>query len=104
MVGAHGRYFLPGGGSLPGETPDETILREMLEELARSVRIVSKIGEAVQYFSAEGQQYRMEATFFAAEFTGEATGVGEHELFWLETEKIDAAFYHQCHAWACRQN
>ena len=31
-------YFLPGGGSLSGETPEETIAREVREELARGVR------------------------------------------------------------------
>ena len=33
-------------GSLPGETPEETLVREVREELARSVRLVTKIGEA----------------------------------------------------------
>ena len=104
VVRAGGKYFLPGGGSLHGETPEQTLLREALEELARSVRIVRKIGEAVQYFRAEGEHYRMEAIFFAAEFTSEEKGAGEHELYWLETDKIEEAFYHQCHAWACLQS
>ena len=39
-------------GSLPGETPEETLVREVREELARSVRLVTKIGEAAQVFYA----------------------------------------------------
>lgn len=96
-------YFLPGGGSLPGETPEQTLRREVSEELAREVRIVRQIGEAVQYFYADRQHYRMEATFFAAEFSSDASGAGEHEMCWLEAEQMERAFYHQSHAWAGRQ-
>jgi 8-oxo-dGTP pyrophosphatase MutT (NUDIX family) len=64
-------YFLPGGGALSRETPEATLEREVREELARSIRIIRRIGEAVQYFAADGQHYRMQAVFFAAEFTGE---------------------------------
>ena len=38
MVKGREKHFLPGGGSLPGEAPEETALREAQEELARSVR------------------------------------------------------------------
>ena len=93
-------YFLPGGGSLPGETPEQTVRREVREELAREVRIVRQIGEAIQYFYADGRQYRMEATFFAAEFSSDAGGVGEHELYWLDKAEMEGAFFHGSHAWA----
>jgi 8-oxo-dGTP pyrophosphatase MutT (NUDIX family) len=95
--------FLPGGGSLPGETPAETVRREVREELARDVRLTREIGRAVQYFRADEQYYRMEAVFFAAEFIGEPDGAGEHELGWLDTSETDNAFFHQCHAWAVKQ-
>jgi 8-oxo-dGTP diphosphatase len=102
-VKGSGGYFLPGGGSLAGETREQTVAREVREELAREVRIVRRIGEVVQYFCADGQDYRMEAVFFAAEFASEASGVGEHELYWLEREQLQRAFFHKSHAWACEQ-
>jgi len=40
------KHFLPGGGSLPGETPEATIVREVREELARPVRLLYRLGEA----------------------------------------------------------
>jgi len=43
--GAAGMIGLPGGGSLPGKTPEETLAREVCEELARGIRLASKIGE-----------------------------------------------------------
>lgn len=98
-----GKYFLPGGGSLPDETHEQTVAREIREELAREVRIVRRIGEAVQYFYAGGHNYRMEAMFFQAEFASEPSGAGEHELYWLASGEFDQGFFHQCHAWAAGQ-
>jgi 8-oxo-dGTP pyrophosphatase MutT (NUDIX family) len=102
--GPAGGIFLPGGGSLSGETPEETLAREVREELARSVRLVRKIGEAIQFFYAasDDRHYKMLAMFFLAEFPVEPSGQGEHELFWLPLSK-GKAFFHECHAWAARQ-
>lgn len=109
------RYFLPGGGALPDEDAEGTILREVREELARDARLVNKIGEAVQYFysASDDCHYRMEAVFFLAELTG-LTGLvdmadkprllaqGEHELCWLHLAEAEQAFYHESHVWAAR--
>jgi 8-oxo-dGTP diphosphatase len=93
-------YFLPGGGSLPGEAPDDTVRREVREELAQDVEVIRKVGETVQYFSVDGQHYRMEAIFFAAEFSGEPEGEGEYRLHWLDPDKLEGAFFHESHRWA----
>jgi 8-oxo-dGTP pyrophosphatase MutT (NUDIX family) len=105
VQGPAGMIGLPGGGSLPEESPEETLLREVREELARSVLLVEKIGEAVQYFHAadEDCHYRMRGVFFLAELPDEPSGRGEHELFWLPLAKAPGAFFHQSHAWAARQ-
>jgi 8-oxo-dGTP pyrophosphatase MutT (NUDIX family) len=95
-----GSYFLPGGGMLSGETAGQTIQREVREELDCEVRLLPKIGDAVQYFRAQDQYYRLEASFYAAEFVGEAGTAGEHQLYWLPPAEQANAFYHQCHAWA----
>src|SRR5437868_11385928 len=81
-------YFLPGGGSLPGEAPEATALREVLEEVGRGARIIGRLGEAVQYFPAEGKAFKMHAVFFRAEFTGEPSGQGEHVLLWLPITEV----------------
>jgi 8-oxo-dGTP pyrophosphatase MutT (NUDIX family) len=98
------KHFLPGGGSLPNEAPEDTIAREVQEELARGVRLTRKLGEAVQYFYSptDERHYRMHATFFAGEFTDEARGAGEHELHWLPATEAEGACFHACHAWAIR--
>jgi putative acetyltransferase len=105
VKGPSGRIGLPGGGSLPGETAEETVQREVREELARSVRLIRTIGAATQYFYAadDGRHYQMTAVFFLAEFPDEPTGRGEHDLFWLPLVEADKAFFHQSHAWAVRR-
>jgi 8-oxo-dGTP pyrophosphatase MutT (NUDIX family) len=97
-------YFLPGGGSLPEEKPEETIARELREELARGVRIIFKIGEAVQYFSAGDEHYRMTALFYVAEFTGEQEGAAEYDLHWLNIKEVEETFFHECQKWAVRRS
>ena len=106
MVESRQKYFLPGGGSLPGEAPEDTIAREVREELARGVRLARKIGEATQYFysGADERHYVMRATFFAGAFTDESRGgAREHELHWLPLNEAERACFHACHAWAARQ-
>jgi 8-oxo-dGTP diphosphatase len=105
MVRNGQKHFLPGGGSAPCEAPEETVVREVHEELARGVRLIRKLGEAIQYFysSTDDLYYRMAATFFAGEFTEQRGGTGEHELYWLPVSEIEHACFHACHAWAVRQ-
>jgi 8-oxo-dGTP pyrophosphatase MutT (NUDIX family) len=106
MVRPQEKCFLPGGGSLPGEAPEDTVVREVREEVRRGVRLIRRIGEAVQYFysSTDDQHYRMTAVFFAGEFMDDPCGGrGEHELEWLPVTETEEACFHACHAWAVRQ-
>jgi 8-oxo-dGTP diphosphatase len=98
-------YWLPGGGILPGETPEETVVREVREELGHALRLIGKIGEAVQYFFAvaDGRYYAMQAVFFRAELAEVSLGPGEYEVCWLETSHLTPLFFHACHNWAVQQ-
>jgi 8-oxo-dGTP pyrophosphatase MutT (NUDIX family) len=103
MVKSHQNHFLPGGGALPGESPEDTVVREVNEELARGVRLFRRIGETIQYFysSIDDRQYKMLATFFSGEFTDDAFGrVSEHELGWVSIIEVEQSCFHECHAWA----
>src|SRR5262245_17987910 len=105
VKGKTGKFFLPGGACLPGETAEETVRREVREELARSVRLIRPIGAATQYFHAadDDRHYKMSAVFFFAEFTDGPAGKGEHDLAWLSPAEAEAAFFHESHAWAVRR-
>ena len=101
------KYFLPGGGSFSGESAEDTIIREVFEELARGVQLIRNIGEAIQYFysAADDRHYKMQAIFFVGEFTGKAhvNGKGENELCWLTKAEAEQRFFHECHKWAIRR-
>ncbi len=103
--GTSGKFFLPGGDCLPGEAAEETVRREVGEELGRSVRLVRPIGAATQYFYAadDDRHYRMSTVFFLAEFTDGPAEKGEHDLCWLSTDEAEAALLHESHAWAVRR-
>lgn len=94
-------YFLPGGGRECDETPEETVHREVREELGRTIRLTDLIGEAIQYFfaSSDNCHYKMHAMFFTAEFT-DYEGIGEDTLFWLSLPLQASTFFHDSHAWA----
>ncbi|HEY3121932.1 MAG TPA: NUDIX domain-containing protein, partial [Vicinamibacteria bacterium] len=96
------RWFLPGGGSLPGETPEQTVAREVLEECGRRARGLQRIGDAIQYFYAPNDRcwYEMLAVFFRGELENEVTGVAECELRWIDARAEADVFFHACHAWA----
>jgi 8-oxo-dGTP diphosphatase len=92
--------FLPGGGALAGESPEQTVAREILEETGREAIRLRLLGEAIQYFEAKGASYRMRATFFVAE-VAEATGIeGGHEVIWMSPESVRGDLFHECHGWA----
>ncbi|MDT4966868.1 MAG: 8-oxo-dGTP diphosphatase [Acidobacteriota bacterium] len=106
MVTAGAKYFLPGGRSLPGESPADTIRREVREELRREVRLLQSLGEVTQYFYAadDDRRYKMLAVFFVGEFTNEVSvGDGEHQLRWVPIREVEQACFHQSHAWAVRR-
>jgi 8-oxo-dGTP diphosphatase len=106
LVEGEQKYFLPGGGAWVGETPEETIAREVREELGCSVYLTRKLGEATQYFYAaiDGRHYKMHAMFFIGEFADELrAGGGEHKLCWLSVAEAAQVCFHACHAWAARE-
>jgi len=103
--GPSGRLWLPGGGSLADESPAQTVIREVREELARDVRLIHKIGEAIEFFYAAGddRHFRMSATFFRAEFGDTLQTEAEYEVYWVPINEARIAFFHKCHTWAVRQ-
>ncbi|MEK6261728.1 MAG: NUDIX domain-containing protein [Planctomycetota bacterium] len=101
-VRGHDEFWLPGGGMLDHESPEQTIVREVREELGRTAKVLRRIGESVQFFYAgdEGCWYKMVAHFFAAELQGDADEQAEYELHWVDPGVRKLDFFHECHAWA----
>jgi 8-oxo-dGTP diphosphatase len=103
-VNVRGRdeFWLPGGGMLEDESPEQTIIREVREELGRLITVRRKIGQAIQFFYADDEAvwYKMEAYFFAAELEGTTGDQPEYDLQWVDPVSGKSAFFHECHVWA----
>jgi len=93
-------WFLPGGGIDPGETPEETILREAREEIAREVSLGELLGEATQYFSVGEEHRRLYATFYTATLGALVDNDPKYDLEWVWLAEARSDFFHACHVWA----
>jgi len=99
------RYWLPGGGMEANESTEDTVVREVREELGRGVRVHAEVGSAVQYFYAgdEGRWYEMKVSFVRGVLDDRPVDSGEYDLHWVDVREVAALFFHECHAWAASQ-
>lgn len=100
-------FFLPGGGSEPGETPQGTLHREMMEECGCAIRILTELGQATEYIYArnEGVYYQIRSTFFEAMFIDSQVQhvTDDHMLVWLSAAEAIRSLQRQSQAWAVGQ-
>ena len=73
-----GVWGLPKGTPNPGETLEETAVREVEEETGLKVRIVDKIGVIEYWFSREGVRYHKWVHYYLMEAIGGDTSA--HDL------------------------
>lgn len=100
-------FFLPGGGSAPGERPQITLHREIMEECGRAIQIGPELGKALEYIYArnEGLDYLIQSTFFEAMFMDGQVRQPEdnHLLVWLSASEAIQRLQRQSQAWAVQQ-
>jgi 8-oxo-dGTP diphosphatase len=94
-----GYWALPGGRAEPGETVEQTIVREVKEETGLDVAIVRKIGE----YHEQGTQGGIEYDYYPACFLVKVVGgelkrqeseIQEIQLFSFEDVPENLAFVH----------
>ena len=94
-----GYWALPGGRMDPGETIEQTVVREVKEETGLDVAIVNKIGEYVEKGIKDGVEYEYYPTCFVVKsFGGEIkkqeSEIQEIQLFSLQELPEPLAFEH----------
>ena len=103
VVRGEAGLFLPGGGAQAGESPESTVLREVLEEVGAKAVVRSHLGHAVQHFGAHGVEFRANMQFFVASVEKGDVGTGELEALWLPAPELSGRFCHESHEWAVRR-
>jgi len=80
-----GKWELPGGKIEPGETPQESLARELLEELAIKVRV----GEFLCNAFYDGDGVSLELLVYRVErLEGEPALIEHQELCWVRPEEL----------------
>jgi 8-oxo-dGTP diphosphatase len=100
-----GSYLdLPGGAVDGGETEEQAVVREFLEETGMTVRPLTRVAEASQYFrKSDGEPINNIGGFWIAEHLSldpAAKVEADHELVWLDPHQALARLRHDAHAWA----
>jgi 8-oxo-dGTP diphosphatase len=95
-----GYWALPGGRMDPGETIEQTVVREVKEETGLTVTILSKIGEYVEKGIKDDIEYEYYPTCFVVKPVGgevikQESEIQEIQLFSLKELPEPLAFEHQ---------
>jgi 8-oxo-dGTP diphosphatase len=95
------RFFLPGGGLEPNERPEDALVREIVEECGWEAQILSFIGAATQFLSAEGEGYfAIRARYYRVRRVRQvATAV----VIWMRRDEAIAVLARESDAWAVRE-
>jgi len=97
--------LLPGGGAEDDEPSDAAVMREVREECALRIRIVTSLGDAIQFVHSakDAAHYEKRSNFVSAEVLGPSVGEAEHVTRWLAVSDALATVTYASHAWAIRR-
>jgi len=100
--------FLPGGGIETGETSEQAVLREVIEECRLDIRLLSRLADAIQlvHSRAELTYFEKTSAFFAPVVEGHRPGLPEpgHEVLWVRFDEAASLVSHESHRWALRHD
>jgi mutator protein MutT len=82
-----GQWEFPGGKLEEGETHEEALKREIMEELCIEIKVGELMGEAVHDYPEKNRIVHL--YFYAAEHTGGVITLTEHQqMKWLEKSEL----------------
>jgi len=90
----------------PGETPEQTVVREGREECGFILHPRAHIGRAMEicYSSEEKEYFEKDSFFIEAEIVGQGVQSElDHELLWMSADGAREALSHGSHRWAVQR-
>jgi 8-oxo-dGTP diphosphatase len=95
-----GYWALPGGRMDPGETIEQTVVREVKEETGLDTLIAEVVGEYVEIGVKDGVEYEYYPTCFVVKVVGgelkkQDSEIQEMQLFSLDALPASLAFEHE---------
>jgi 8-oxo-dGTP diphosphatase len=98
--------FLPGGGIEDGESPEQAVEREAMEECGLVLKACRSMATAVEIVYSPGEQacFEKESTFVNAQMHTLTSGTEpDHELVWLTFAEAIEWLSHGSHRWAVQR-
>lgn len=99
--------FLIGGGIIEGETHQECLKRECMEETGYDIEVKNIICKGNRYFYAEqhNSYFYLICYFYLAKFKDKVKEPieSDHELEWVATHKIEEKMFFEHHIWAIKE-
>jgi len=107
IVQTAGGIGLPGGGADRGESSEQTLHRELLEETGRKLIVHRRLGQSLEFVhSTKEGNFEKHCTFFHASFDPHAPPSPPEpgtQILWLTPPDAIAALTHESHRWAVAQ-
>lgn len=106
LVRTPGGLFLPGGGVEQGESLEQALTREVLEECGLHVNVSALIGTADELCRIHGKPVRKRCTFFWTPLASDKAippTESDHELVWMKGSEALEQLTHESQKWALRR-
>ena len=97
-------YHLPGGGAKSYESKEDTLHREVMEEIGCRVKIIEELGTAIDYIHSQNEGYfKKICTYYYCELLSENENPSEidHILEWINfKDALDKFNFGHSQYWA----